>query len=47
MDPIVALAITITGCVILVGFITLLAFRFAKINKILKEHGEKLFGRKK
>lgn len=46
MDPKVALIITIVGCVFLVGVIALLAIRFVKINKILKEHGEKLFGKK-
>lgn len=47
MNPVLALVITITGCVILGGLISLLAFRFAKISKILKENGEKLFGCKK
>lgn len=47
MNPVVVLVITITGCVILAGFITALAFRFVKINKILKENGEKLFGCRK
>ena len=47
MNPVVALVLTITGCVILAGFITALAFRFAKINKILKGNGERLFGCKK
>jgi len=47
MNPVVALVLTITGCVILAGFITALAFRFVKIKKILKENGEKLFGCKK
>lgn len=46
MDPVVALVLTITGCVIVAGFITALAFRFIKINKILNENGEKLFGKK-
>lgn len=46
MNPVVALVLTITGCVISAGFITFLAFRFAKISKILKEHGEKLFCKK-
>lgn len=46
MDPVVALVITISGCLILAGFITALAFRFVKINKRLKEHGEKLFCKK-
>lgn len=36
MNPVVALVLTITGCVILAGGITLLAIRFVKISKILK-----------
>ena len=43
MDPVVALIITITCCVLLIGFIMLLAIRFVKVGKILKENGEKLF----
>lgn len=46
MNPVVALVLTITGCVLLVGFIALLAIRFVKVGRILKEHGEKLFGKK-
>ena len=46
MNPVVALIITITCCVLLIGFIMLLAIRFVKVGKILKEHGEKLFGKK-
>lgn len=46
MNPVVALIITITCCVLLVGFIVLLAIRFVKVGRILKEHGEKLFGKK-
>jgi len=43
MNPVVALIITITCCVLLIGFITLLAVRFVKVGKILKENGEKFF----
>lgn len=43
MNPVVALVITIIGCVLLVGFITLLVIRFVKVGRILKEHGETLF----
>lgn len=43
MNPVVALVLTLTGCVLLIGFITLLAFRFVKVGRILKENGETLF----
>lgn len=46
MNPVVALVLTIIGCIIVAGFIVTLAFRFVRINKILKENGEKLFGKK-
>ena len=46
MDPKTALILTLTCIVLTGGFITALVIRFVKIGKILKEHGEKLFGQK-
>lgn len=46
MDPKTALILTLTCIVLTGGFITALVVRFVKIGKILKEHGEKLFGQK-
>ena len=45
MDPKVALIITVAGIIFLIGVISLLTVRFVKIAKILKEHGEKFFGK--
>lgn len=46
MDPKLALGLTIVCIVVAVAFIVALSIRFVKAGKILKEHGEKLFGKK-
>lgn len=43
MDPVVALIFTIIGIVFLVAVTVLMFVRIAKISKVLKANGEKLF----
>lgn len=45
MNTKVALIITVAGIIFLIGVISALTVRLVKISKVLKEHGEKFFGK--